>query len=179
VARAEPVSPSPTAEDLYRRHGAVLYRFFRRMTGRGDVAEDLVQELFARVVQALPRYRARDRERAWLFEIARNLLTDRHRAHARRPEWQPLETENRVCAPHQGLQVSLDRALLGLSELDRAIFLMREVGGFGYLEIGEQYGLSPDAVRNRIRRARTTLRDMLADELRLLRTVPRRASHDG
>jgi RNA polymerase sigma factor (sigma-70 family) len=75
--------------------------------------------------------------------------------------------------------VSLDRALLGLSELDRAIFLMREVGGFGYLEIGEQYGLSPDAVRNRIRRARTTLRGMLADELRLLRTVPRRASHDG
>ena len=57
-----------------------------------------------------------------------------------------------------------------LPALDRDIFLMREMSGLGYDEIATACELTPDAVRNRIHRARLQLRDLLATSIRPLRT---------
>jgi RNA polymerase sigma factor (sigma-70 family) len=72
-----------TAADLFERHHVAIFRFFRRVTGSPDLAEDLTQDVFVRVVKAVAEYQPRGREPGWLFQIARTILIDHHR---RRPE---------------------------------------------------------------------------------------------
>jgi hypothetical protein len=72
-----------TAADLFERHHVAIFRFFRRVTGNPDLAEDLTQDVFVRVVKALAEYQPRGRETGWLFQIARTVPLDQHR---RRPE---------------------------------------------------------------------------------------------
>jgi len=150
------------AEDLFERHHLVVFRFLRRMTGNTGVAEDLTQEVFLRVVRGLADYRDRTRERSWIFRIARNVLVDRHRESERSPLHVPLDEAFAAMLPAaQGLTVTLEQALAGLSEDDRQAFLLREVGGLGYTEIAAVTGGTRDAARMRIYRARLALREAL------------------
>jgi hypothetical protein len=66
----------PPADDLATRYRAPVYRYFRRMTEDADLAEDLTQDVFVPLLRGLPGYRARDREPAWVFTIARHVLLD-------------------------------------------------------------------------------------------------------
>src|SRR5262245_16724050 len=100
------------AGDLFERHHLVVFRFLLRMTGSAPVAEDLTQEVFLRVVRALPSYEEQSRERAWIFRIARNVLVDRHREIERAPVAVPLEAGTVVpLRPVQELTAALDAAL--------------------------------------------------------------------
>ena len=53
-------------EQLYRRHHAALYRFFRRLVRDGAAAEDLVQEVFVRLLKYRGGFRPQGNFRAWL-----------------------------------------------------------------------------------------------------------------
>lgn len=70
--------------DLFDRHGRAVQHYFRAVTGSGELAEDLAQDVFVRVVRSVGEYEPRERERAWLFRIARNILLDHHRRPAAR-----------------------------------------------------------------------------------------------
>src|SRR6266852_3840722 len=72
------------AADLFERHHLALFRYIYHQTRRRDIAEDIVQDLFVRVVRNRT-YRESGREVAWLFTIARRLLMDRQRARSRQP----------------------------------------------------------------------------------------------
>src|SRR5216684_4090025 len=72
------------AADLFERHHRALFRYLYHQTRRRDIAEDIVQDVFVRVVRS-PTYRESGREAAWLFTIARRLLMDRQRARSRHP----------------------------------------------------------------------------------------------
>jgi RNA polymerase sigma-70 factor (ECF subfamily) len=129
------------------------------MTGRRDVADDLCQDVFLRVVRALANGGPVGHERGWLFSIARNLLADRHR----RGEDQPRPVgDEPIQEGTQGLAVDLVNALARLADADRDVFLLREVGGLTYEEIAEMCGCTVEAVRARLRRTRSTLRAMLS-----------------
>jgi RNA polymerase sigma-70 factor (ECF subfamily) len=153
----------PSAAELFERHHLAIFRFLRRLSGRAEIAEDLTQEVFLRVVRRLDSYQERQQERAWLFRIARNVFFDRGRLAARAPGAAVVEDANvvSVVAP-QVTALALDQALACLAEAERTAFLMREVGGLGYAEIADVLETTPDAVRNRIHRARLTLREALA-----------------
>jgi RNA polymerase sigma-70 factor (ECF subfamily) len=62
------------AADLFARYARSVYRYFHQMTGRPDLAEDLTQQVFLRIVRSLPRYEARGCEAGWVFRIAENVL---------------------------------------------------------------------------------------------------------
>ncbi len=153
----------PTAQALFTRHHLSVFRFLRRMTGSADVAEDLTQEVFVRVVRGLEAYVPRDRDLPWLFRIARRLLLDRHRSEKTSIEIrESAGVEDAPRAPRQDAVLAVDEALNGLVAADREAFLLREQFGLGYEEIAELTEATPDAVRNRIYRARRTLRRALA-----------------
>jgi RNA polymerase sigma-70 factor (ECF subfamily) len=61
---------------LFDRHHRALFGFFYRMTGDRPAAEDLVQEVFVRVLKYRAAYREQGSFKAWLFRIARNARHD-------------------------------------------------------------------------------------------------------
>jgi RNA polymerase sigma-70 factor (ECF subfamily) len=155
------------AADLFQRHHLALFRYVYRLTSRRDVAEDVVQDVFLRVVRGLDGYQTMGREAAWLFTIARRLLVDRHRALERRPASVDDKADTSVPA-HQEMSMALAEAFAQLFEADREAFLLREVGGLSYDEIALVCHTTPDSVRSRIYRARVRLRSILSPTAQVL-----------
>jgi RNA polymerase sigma-70 factor (ECF subfamily) len=162
------------AAALFAAHQDRLFKYFCRAVGP-DTARDLTQDVFLRVSRATIPVAADEEVQAWLFRIARNLALDHHRARLRRPEPSPLADEGSRLAT-QDVDLAVNEALAALPDLDRDVFLMREVVGLGYDEIGRACGLTPDAVRSRIHRARLQLRERLASPIAMRRTIPMRHS---
>src|SRR5881394_1762313 len=66
---------------LFDRHHRALFDFFVRMTGRRNVADDLVQDVFFRILKYRRTFRDESWFRAWMFHIARNARVDYYRSH--------------------------------------------------------------------------------------------------
>jgi RNA polymerase sigma factor (sigma-70 family) len=146
--------------EVFERHHLAVYRYLLRMTGRPDVAEDLTQEVFLRVMRRADTYEERGTERAWVTRIARHLLIDHQRKERRQPEHVVADTPARAISAEGDLAVR--EALLTLAEPDREALLMRAVLGLGHDEIASLTGATPASVRSRLHRARRDLRPLLA-----------------
>ena len=146
-------------EALFARYRTPVYRFLHRLLGDAAAAEDLTQEVFLRALGAT--YEAGDRERAWVFQIARNLARDHARRLAHRgPVVEPVDAPSPYT--DRATALAVHGAIHRLPDLERDMFLMREVAGLSYDEIALTCGTSVDAVRNRLHRARLALRDALS-----------------
>lgn len=149
-----------TPAELFERHHVAIYRYLLRMTGSRETAEELTQDIFVRVLKGLEQYQERDRERAWLFRIARNLRCDLARRTQRQPS-ASLEDVEAIEPQRQELRLSLAEPLAALADDDREAFVLGELGGFSYGEIGVICETTPAAVGSRIYRARLALRHAL------------------
>ena len=133
-----------------------LYRYLHRLTGDADVAEDIAQEAFVRLLkQSLPE----EEVRPWLFTVAMNLVRDHARKTERRQRL--LTTAPTLVTPailpDEGVERSeriarVRAALERLSLRDRQLLLMREEG-FKYEEIAAVIGVAPASVGTLIARA--------------------------
>jgi RNA polymerase sigma-70 factor (ECF subfamily) len=146
-------------EALFARYRTPVYRFLHRLLGDSAAAEDLTQDVFLRAIGAA--YEPGDRERAWVFQVARNLARDHLRRMAHRgPVVEPVDAPSAFT--DRAVVLSLQAAIRRLPDPDRDMFLMREVAGLTYDEIALACDVTPDAVRNRLHRARLVLREALA-----------------
>jgi RNA polymerase sigma-70 factor (ECF subfamily) len=143
-------------EQTFRSLYPSLYRYLHRLTGDADVAEDLAQESFVRL---LGRRVSDDGVRVWLFTVATNLVRDGARKRARRARI--LEAEpvlpGAFPAPDEAVEregrIAAVRDALGhLPARDRELLLMREEG-FSYAEIARAAGVAPGSVGTLIARA--------------------------
>ena len=123
--------PSAAALLLFDRYHQPVYRFLLRATGRPETAEDLTQEVFLRALATPAALDADAGSRAWLFRVARNLLTDRARRAGRRPTASPLPgpADEPAVAVETGLRLDLRRALATLEPADREVFLLSQTAG--------------------------------------------------
>ena len=147
------------AAELFERHRRQVRGYLRGLTGSADLAEDLVQEVFVRVLRSADRYQPRDRDRAWLFRIAKNAFIDQVRRNGVRTEMPVIPAVS--VAATQDLRVELRRALEALPDQERDAFLLAEVGGLSYAEIADTLEGTAPAVRGSIYRARQALRAAL------------------
>lgn len=160
----------PDVAVLYSDHQAAVFRYLCRTVGQAEAARDLTQEVFLRVARAhVPNADAAGL-RAWVFTIARNLALN-HRRDGRVREIGIAPPSHSPAI--QELSVAVQQALDALQDLDRDVFLLRETGGLSYPEIAEACGLSVEAVRARLKRARIELREALDGPVRVhrLRTI--------
>jgi RNA polymerase sigma-70 factor (ECF subfamily) len=151
--------PARLTTDGFCQHyyGAVL-AFVRRAVSEPDEAVDLTQEVFLRVVRGLRTYTDRDREAAWVFAIARRVLS----THATRADLtvslDRLGDTGEDAAPAvQDFQSSLREAVARLPPDARDVFTLRDAHGLSYREIAEALGLTVDGVRGRLARVRRRL----------------------
>jgi len=150
---------SPSVERAYRAHGPALWSYLVRLSGDPDMAEDVLQETFRRLMSRPPRHEAN--VRGWLFRVATNRLRDLQRAGRRRALLSRVGGlrlhSDPAPSPEQAAE-SADareraRRMLGaLSHRDRAILLMREEG-FTHREIAETVGTTTGSIGTMIARA--------------------------
>lgn len=161
------------AEALFAAHHAGLLRYLSRAVGHRETANDLAQDVFLRVTKAETVPGPEAERRAWVFRIARNIAIDHQRRQIVRGPASPLVDYPRSASQDTALEVS--DALSALEPLDRDVFLMREVAGLSYTEIGAACDLTADAVRSRIHRARLQLRAHLSAPISARRLQPMRS----
>lgn len=157
------------AESLFTQYHDRLLRYFSRAAGERETARDLAQEVFLRVSRTAIPTAPENQLAGWLFKIARNVALDHHRQQRRRPETASCSAPEDAKDAQQEMALALKQALATLPDLDRDVFLLREVSGLSREEIATACELTPDAVRSRIHRTRLELRAVLAAPIRALR----------
>lgn len=155
-----------TALDLLARaYGARLLAVARRRCQWTADAEDAVQQAFLAASSSQAAFRGEGTALSWLSTLvvrSCSRLNERHAAEqdVRARAWTGDEPE--VALPPELADVLAD-ALMRLSRTDRIAFLL-SVEGFTSVEIAEEFGLSHDAIRGRLKRARKVLRAALGDD---------------
>ncbi|MBE3556004.1 MAG: sigma-70 family RNA polymerase sigma factor [Firmicutes bacterium] len=159
---------------LYDRYGDALYNFFRHRVSSASLTEDLVQETFLHVLEALPSYRDEGSFKGWLFQIARNLLTDTYRQGKRHTESvetsltfqalvEPGATPEETLMAHEQ-HAEIVALLAQLAPDDRTVLILRWQEEMPFGEIARVMGRSEAAVKvlyfRALRRAEKQLRRM-------------------
>lgn len=156
------------AQVLFDSHYRAVYGFVLRSCADPATAEDLTQDVFLRALRDGATEPPESSERPWLLRIARNLLIDRWRRHERRPphtselDAKSSSSASKDKSPTPELRTDLVRAIGDLPDPEREAFLLCEVAGLSYAEIGQITEATDGAVRSRIYRARIQLRKALS-----------------
>lgn len=149
-------------DSTVRAYSHELYRFAYWLSRDRTVAEDLVQETFARAWKSWENLQDPQAIKHWLFAILRR---EHARLHARKePErvWVEDERAMEALAGHSHPPLlEVREALMTLPESYRLPLLMQVLGGFSAAEIAAALELSEDAVLARVSRARRGLRELL------------------
>ena len=144
---------------LFDRHGGHLLNFFLRMTGRRQDSEDLVQEVFLRMLRYRHNYRDDSRFETWMFQIARSARIDAYRKAGR---CGPLPEDRILTDPSPGPEELLlrkteseliHRALALLPEDKREVLLLSRFENLGFREIARILGTRETTVKVRAHRA--------------------------
>lgn len=156
-------------EVLVRLHGPLMRAYATRIMGGTSESDDIVQESFITAWEQLPTLRDANAARSWLMRITSRKAIDRIRA---RKSDEPLNDWDVEAPPSQSpahrVEVALQRerlteAVAGLTPTQRQCWLLREVGGHSYEEIGEQLDIPPSTVRGQLARARRKLVEEMED----------------
>jgi RNA polymerase sigma factor (sigma-70 family) len=148
---------------LFDRYQAPLFNFYSKLTGDRAASEDLVQEVFVRILKYRRSYRPGTPFRPWMYKIARNAHADQTRRRrpevALQPEMVPAQPHNDSAAASQQ-EALLRLALLELPEAKRELLLLSRFQGLPYSEIAELTGSPVGALKVRVHRALQDLREI-------------------
>jgi RNA polymerase sigma-70 factor, ECF subfamily len=152
---------------LFERYHEALFEFLSRMTGDRTAAEDLVQDIFVRILKYRATYRDGGRFETWLYRIARNARAEYFRT---RRALEPLTDEalehpEPNPGPMRQLEAARDRsclkqALLQLADEKRELLVLARFQGMKHEQIAELLGIETGAVKVRIHRALRELREI-------------------
>jgi RNA polymerase sigma factor (sigma-70 family) len=145
---------------LFERHHLRLYRFFLRSTGRRGASEDLVQEVFVRMLKYSKTYRDEGEFLPWMYTLARNAASDHYRQTMRQPLAQAELGEPRSLAPlaSESMETSererqVQQALARLPADRREVLVLSKFERRPYQEIATTLGCTVGAVKVRVHRA--------------------------
>jgi RNA polymerase sigma factor (sigma-70 family) len=145
---------------LFERYQTMLYNFFLRLTGNRAASEDLVQEVFMRVLKYRAGYMGDSRFNVWLFQIARNAHVDylRKRKSMLPLDGQHVETPSREPLPEAAYEVEREaelvrRALDRLPVQKRELLVLFRFQNLKLREIAELLGCQVGTVKAQVHRA--------------------------
>jgi RNA polymerase sigma-70 factor (ECF subfamily) len=158
-------------ERLYERHKGPLFRYCLRQCGDRELAGDLFQEVWTRIINARRRYEPSARFSTYMYQIAHNCFVDQLRRQSRRPlasdafDPQALPAA-RADGAEQGAmnQQTADALLAAVAALpaeQREVFLLREEAGLSLAEIATVTGVAQETAKSRLRYALSKLRETL------------------
>lgn len=154
---------------LYQRHGQDLYGFALRSLGRREAAEDVTHDSFLALLERPSGFdSSRGELRLYLFGIARNLIRRRQKLDQATDAVTDQRSDQESLDPHQVIEKMemverVRRAIFDLPPLQRESLILFHYQGFSLQEICRITGDGLEAVKQRLFRARATLRKNLLD----------------
>jgi RNA polymerase sigma-70 factor (ECF subfamily) len=171
--------------EIVSRHKTPIFNFVLRQVGASGAAEDLVQEVFVRVIENAGTFKHEAKFTTWAYTIARNLCVDHHRkaSHRRHASLDERDKREHGEGPSLGEQVadshpraSTERnaisneiqlkvvaAVDALPSDQREVFLLRQVANLPFQEIAMITGAPENTVKSRMRYALERLQEALTE----------------
>jgi RNA polymerase sigma-70 factor (ECF subfamily) len=156
-----------------RDHGKAVRGFLLALVRRGDVADDLCQEVFCRAWQARDRYTDQGKTRAYLLQIANRLACDRGRRGQPQTNlddeaWKIHEPPSLAAEPSQAVMMNeqiglLHAALDKLAPMQQRVLLLRYYGQMDFQEIADTLQTPLNTALSHCRRGLETLRRLLVE----------------
>jgi len=162
---------------LLERHQARIYRFGMKMCRNPEDAQDVLQETLLAMARSVGDFREESSISTWLYSIARGFCVKKRRKSKFAPErLGSLETDipaevHRLLDPRRlpdeeladkELQEALEKSIDSLDPIYREVLLLRDFEGLTASETAEALGVSLDAVKSRLHRARLAVRSAMA-----------------
>jgi RNA polymerase sigma-70 factor (ECF subfamily) len=170
-----------TPETVFRDYAPRVYNLARRMLSNDADAEDVTQDVLMQVVRKLDTFRGESSFPTWLHRVTVNAALAHRRKRSRREQFEikdPLENFqgdghhqsviNRwtvkpdTAALNRETTELVEKAIAGLPDLYRDVYVLADVEGLGNQEIAEMLELSLPAVKSRLHRGRLLMRHALA-----------------
>src|SRR5512133_135114 len=165
-------------EDLLSRHERRVYRFGLKMCRDPEDAKDVLQDTLLAVARTVKDFRGASSVSTWLYSIARSFCIKRRRRSKFAPEApesldargpgaearqipDPARAADESLAGRQ-VEAALEKAIRGLDPMYREVLLLRDVEGLTAPEVAEVMGLTVEAVKSRLHRARVAVRERIA-----------------
>ena len=168
-------------EALLARHQPRVYRFGLKMCRDPEDAKDVLQETLLAVARGVKDFRGASSVSTWLYTIARSFCIKKRRRSKFAPEAEesldaraPGEEARQLPDPARppddalaGRQVeaALEKAIRDLEDMYREVLVLRDVEGLSAPEVAEVMGLTVEAVKSRLHRARVAVREAVAPVL--------------
>lgn len=147
---------------LFSRYQSPLFNFYCKLTGNRSLSEDLVQDVFFRILKYRQTYKPGTSFKTWMYQIARNARVDNMRK--QRPQVEIEDSLLPVVMPADRAQQTqetalLHKALMMLPEEKREILVLSRFQELKYEEIAKLLGCQPNAVKVKVFRALKDLRE--------------------
>ncbi len=143
---------------LYSRHADDVLNFVQSIVRNRHDAEDVTQEVFAKLMRAIQRYEEREVPfAAWIIRVARNAALDHVRARRQIPVEEVRVSENGHEETSFETLYLFKRALAALPESQRQVLVLRHIGGLSPGEIAERLGKTEASVQGLHHRGRAAL----------------------
>ena len=167
---------------LFERYGKSLFNFVYQYIGDFDEAQDVTQETFISAYKARDTFRGESKVNTWLYRIAQNHCKNRLKQRGRQREMEgpsldagaggedgdaglggTRDIADWSASPARVLEQKelgalINRAVDGLAPEYKVVLLLREMEGLAYTEIAQVTGLTMEAVKTRLNRARAMVR---------------------
>jgi len=164
------------AAELLRHHQPSLRAYLHRLSGRADIAEDICQEAFVRVLSNLHRFDDRFRFSTWLFTIAKRLYVNARQKHCpvfntEALGWRQSKDTGPVVKTASGeisghIKDALQEALMELGEVQREIVVLFHQLDWPISTIAEHMAMPEGTVKSHLHRSRQKLRKILVENAR-------------
>ena len=171
-------------DSLYRTHFSDVHRFVFQLVQNASLADELTQDAFLKAYAAWDSYRGDAPERIWLLRIARNTCLDYLRSpRARQAKAAPLDESGEISAmPDREPPLTVEQAarqaqmtecvqefVVSLPETLRSPLILHDMEGLTNAQIAQVLGVSLEAAKMRLHRARARLRAMMEERCDLFR----------
>lgn len=155
---------------LYERYNKMLLGYFFKLTRNQELSEDLVNDVFLKILYSKNKYRGDGIFRVWMFRIARNIFIDNYNKNQKIVlNEKIIASENSEAAidnSHQLYEIKEDKALLlkallKLKRKEREVIVLSKLEELKYREIAEILNCSEEVVKVRTFRALKNLKGLL------------------
>ena len=155
---------------LFERYHRMLFGFFYRMNQNAAISEDMVQNVFERILRYKHRYQENGEFKAWMFQIARNVSADhfRKKGNANKEAIEDWQDKLLDTSPNQHTTLmkkeeidQLQKALQKLDPEKREILVLSKLKGLKYKKIAQMLGCTEGAVKVKVFRALKALKEIM------------------